>query len=289
MKRLASPPEPRTGARPGQRESASELGDWVGMIDKAGSGYLAGRDQRRWCHSARSDWWNALARASGRFAIAPSGSRVPRSAGRVRGAADRTPTEARPVVCRCFPVDRFVPRGSWRVYPILPEWLESVGGARMRLRVAAGAAMFVLSLAMLGLGVSTAIASSGPWGSATELLPPGGGSDTTGLDAVACVGSGECVAVGYLYQGGALAGSNLVFSESGGAWGAPVEISAPGSPGTSEPYLQAIACPAAGSCAVAGTYDDSSGDMTVMVDDEANGTWQPSVPIALPGNVGDRR
>src|SRR5262249_9175630 len=71
---------------------------------------------------------------------------------------------------------------------------------------------------------------------------------------------------------------------SGGTW-TPADLPAGGlsPPAASNVVLRLVSCPAAGSCAVAGTYNDTSGHRQGLLASLAGGTWTPgsAPPAAL--------
>jgi hypothetical protein len=148
-----------------------------------------------------------------------------------------------------------------------------------------------VGLALLAVGAGTAEAASLPAGPSTRVSLPANafygpfsypGPQAFGhLSGLACPPSGSCVAVGS-YALAELSGDALAVSESAGAWNQPVEIAPPSSPGSRRvASLDAVACPASGSCTAIGHYLDSSGEPQEMAVSESGGVWGQA--ISIPG------
>ncbi|HTW13212.1 MAG TPA: Ig domain-containing protein [Solirubrobacteraceae bacterium] len=133
--------------------------------------------------------------------------------------------------------------------------------------------------------------SFGAPGSTAEVHLPAnaaGGAADDGLNAVSCAPTGECAAVGY-YVDSHGSDEALVLPIAGGVGGIGLEAAlpanavAPASGAQSAP-LDAVTCPASGSCLAVGDYDDSSGfeqGLTVAV---ANGAQATGTQAAPPAN-----
>jgi hypothetical protein len=137
--------------------------------------------------------------------------------------------------------------------------------------------------------------TGGTWNPAIEVttLPSGAGDYTAGeqdagLYALTCTSPGDCVASGF-YEDGSGTDQAMVATESAGAWSSATEVSQPGgaigeAANAAGPpaALDAITCPAAGSCVAGGYYYGGDGAYLPMVSTEANGTWGVAAEIALP-------
>ena len=149
--------------------------------------------------------------------------------------------------------------------------------------VAVGALALVTTVAV---GVPPAGAQPA-WGQATEVTAPSGAaaSPAAQFAAISCVGAGSCTSVGsYVDASGheqAMAGA-----ETSGTWAQAVQVTAPTGAGTNpSASLAGIWCSAAGACAAAGSYVDSSGHAEDMVATEAAGVWAQATEVSLPADA----
>ena len=107
-------------------------------------------------------------------------------------------------------------------------------------------------------------ASGGVWGQAREIAPPPNAASRSDahLRQVACSESDSCVAIGE-YSDSSGFSQAMAVTETGGQWGPASEITAP--PTTSNNQngdranLALLACPAVGTCAALGSYQDEAG------------------------------
>jgi hypothetical protein len=109
--------------------------------------------------------------------------------------------------------------------------------------------------------------TNGTWSSGEEV--PGtdntASSNSPGVNSVACVAAGNCVAGGF-YTGtstSASSGGAFVDEETGGTWGAMEPV--PGTAGT----VTSLSCLADGYCAAGGSYGTSTGATEAYVDETA--------------------
>jgi|HubBroStandDraft_6_1064221.scaffolds.fasta_scaffold62365_3 hypothetical protein len=115
-----------------------------------------------------------------------------------------------------------------------------------------------------GSNAVVAGASGGVWGQAREIAPPPNAASQPDahLRQVACSASESCVAIGD-YTDSSGNPQAMAVTETGGKWGRASEITAP--PTTSHSQtgdranLELVACPALGTCAALGRYQDESG------------------------------
>jgi hypothetical protein len=121
----------------------------------------------------------------------------------------------------------------------------------------------------------TTAAKAPAWGKAA-LLPGaaklGGGADAI---AVSCPSTGNCTA------GGGYAGYDQVFvsSQRAGHWGNAEELPGLGALNTkNEAELDALTCPSAGNCVVAGHYNATTGQQG-FVATQRNWTWAKAIEI----------
>lgn len=101
--------------------------------------------------------------------------------------------------------------------------------------------------------------SHGKWGQAVRLGQPVnvGKNPDAYMGKLSCTKAGTCVAVGsYADTGGNT--QAVVFSRTGGKWHAGTEVKLPGDAATNpNALLAAASCPATGSCAAVGSYQNS--------------------------------
>jgi hypothetical protein len=120
------------------------------------------------------------------------------------------------------------------------------------------------------------------WTSASAPLPADADlSQSAAIDDVDCPAAAECVAVGY-YTAGATGGDvteGLAATLSGGTW---TPAAFPGVSSKNSAMLDAVACPATGSCVVVG--DAQSPVMMPVIETLSDGTWHSGKP-ALPGDA----
>lgn len=122
--------------------------------------------------------------------------------------------------------------------------------------------------------------SAGTWGALSAPSLPAGARNPN-LEDLSCGGPGECVAVGEdtsTFPGGV----GLLFSESGGTWGAGTMPPLPADAGSNYVYIHAVSCPAPGSCTAVGTYYGATGTQPLLLD-ETGGSWRAST-AALPAD-----
>jgi hypothetical protein len=129
--------------------------------------------------------------------------------------------------------------------------------------------------------------SEGTWTEAVAPLPSNASTSTidstyTLFTTVACPSASSCIAVGQ-YTDTAGDHPALIETLTGGTW-TPTEAPLPtGAPAGQSSALQAVACPALGSCAAVGSYGDPT--PRVMTETLAGGTWTAAQP-GLPSNAG---
>jgi Cutinase len=128
------------------------------------------------------------------------------------------------------------------------------------------------------------------WSAATAPLPPGSGTASADLYAVACPSASSCVAVGdYQYSSGTDGG--LIETWSGSGWSAATApLPPPDYPGDQSQggSLTSMACPSALVCVADGTYveyDPSTGEGSGqgMVLADSGGTWTVAQAPVPPG------
>ncbi|MGA9285472.1 MAG: hypothetical protein WBV85_08515 [Solirubrobacteraceae bacterium] len=106
-------------------------------------------------------------------------------------------------------------------------------------------------------------ASNGVWNQAREIAPPPNTASRPNahLRQVACSASDSCVAIGE-YTDSSGFPQAMAVTETSGAWGRASEITAPpttpNSPTGDRANLELLACPAVGTCAALGNYQDES-------------------------------
>jgi hypothetical protein len=129
----------------------------------------------------------------------------------------------------------------------------------------------------------------GRWSRGVRLsLPPDAARQPySGVNGIACVSAGNCVAVGDYEYGKANSLQAFIATETHGVWGRafaprlPSNFSAPASA-----QLGAVACTHSGFCEAVGSYQDSSGNNQIMaVARPAGGAWRPATEVAAPAGA----
>jgi hypothetical protein len=119
-----------------------------------------------------------------------------------------------------------------------------------------------------GTWTATAVPTAG-------LNPPA--SLGAALTKVSCPAAGSCVALG-IYDIASVGTQTVIETLSGGSWTA---ATAPAPAPDNDVVLQDLSCPAAGSCAAAGYYRDTSGGYHGLVETLSGGTWTATaVPVS---------
>jgi hypothetical protein len=129
---------------------------------------------------------------------------------------------------------------------------------------------------------AAAVAAGPAWAGSTAPVtglnpaPTAPSGDGVVLGSVSCPTAGFCVAIGtYDVPSGV---QTVIETLSGGSWTAAT-ASAPAA--DNEVDLQALSCPAAGSCVAVGYYDDTSGSIHAMIDTLSADTWTATaVPVS---------
>jgi hypothetical protein len=144
--------------------------------------------------------------------------------------------------------------------------------------VALGAIAATVPFVALSDAASPAIAAS------EAPVPTNSGADpTVVVSQSACTDPGTCVAVGS-YEDTNGVQQSLIESDSSGVWsssegGLPTNADATRGAG-----LDAVSCPASGSCVAIGSYFDRDGNQQAFVDTLSHGAWAPVV-ASLPANA----
>jgi hypothetical protein len=128
---------------------------------------------------------------------------------------------------------------------------------------------------------SETIAASAAWSTVQVPLPANDNNTLLGTDFMVCPAAGSCVLSGqYETTSDALA----VYADtlSGGTW-STVQVALPANDNNSRLSVNFMACPAAGSCAIAGQYTTTSGTLAAFLDTLSSGTWT-DVQAPLPAN-----
>jgi hypothetical protein len=164
----------------------------------------------------------------------------------------------------------------------------------VRGRVSAVASAAVVGAGLLVAGTAPAAARAlPPWTATLAPLPSGSpASWISDLGAVSCPAARSCVAVGH-DSPDKLDGQNAVIETlSGGTWTATAApLPADGYP---DADLDAVACPAAGSCVAVGEYHVGSsgeegvvGDQQGLIETLSGGTWTAQ-EAPLPADAGSQ-
>jgi hypothetical protein len=147
-------------------------------------------------------------------------------------------------------------------------------------------------MALVGLGAIAATVPSvamsdaaTPAIAASEApVPTNAGADpSVVVSQSACTDPGACVAVGS-YEDANGVQQSLIETYSAGAW-SPSEGALPtNADATRGASLNAVSCPASGSCVAIGSYFDSEGNQQAFDDTLSHGAWAPVV-ASLPPNA----
>ncbi|HMD45334.1 MAG TPA: IPT/TIG domain-containing protein, partial [Acidimicrobiales bacterium] len=124
--------------------------------------------------------------------------------------------------------------------------------------------------------------SAGTWTATKAPLPAGGGLQAS-LAAVTCTAVGSCIAVG-TYQDSSYTTWGLIETLSSGTWTATKAPLPSGGVGSGN--LDAVVCPAAGSCVAVGNYDDSTSHIWGLIDALSSGTWTATKAPLPTGGTG---
>jgi hypothetical protein len=109
------------------------------------------------------------------------------------------------------------------------------------------------------------------------LNPPPIAAIGVWLTKVSCAAVGSCAAIGN-YDVSSSERESVIETLSGGSW---TVTTAPAPAGGSNVDLQALSCPAAGSCVAAGYYEDTSGGDHGLIDTLSAGAWTATaVPVS---------
>jgi hypothetical protein len=165
------------------------------------------------------------------------------------------------------------------VSPRMRSWLQRfLTSFSVMALVALGAVAATVPFVALSDAASPAIAAS------EAPVPTNAGADpTVVVSQSACTDPGTCVAVGS-YEDTNGVQQSLIESDSSGVWsssegGLPTNADATRGAG-----LDAVSCPASGSCVAIGSYFDRDGNQQAFVDTLSHGAWAPVV-ASLPLNA----
>lgn len=145
----------------------------------------------------------------------------------------------------------------------------------------------------LGLLLST---SSGVWTPATAATLPANAApptsynaQTTVLGALSCAALGDCAAVGS-YTDNEGNTQALLLDEAAGSWQAGHEVHLPSNAVTGATHqtagLDAVSCPAAGTCLAGGFYTDTAQSDDSLLVSETGGSWSAGSEVRLPRGAG---
>ena len=165
------------------------------------------------------------------------------------------------------------------VSPRMRSWLQRfLTSFSVMALVALGAIAAAVPFAAMSDAASPVIAAS------EAPLPTNAAADpTVAVSQSACTDLGTCVAVGS-YEDTNGVQQSLIETYSSGAW-SPSEGALPtNADATRGSSLDAVSCPASGSCVAIGSYFDRDGNQQAFVDTLAHGAWAPVV-VSLPPNA----
>ena len=126
--------------------------------------------------------------------------------------------------------------------------------------------------------------AGGSWTATKAPLPVGSSTAQQFADlfGLSCPVAGSCVAVG-TYEG-SIDGLGVIETLSGGKWTATQATLPSGAAATSNALLEALACPAAGACVIAGDYVDATHGHQILIDSQTSltpGALTPVTPARL--------
>ena len=149
---------------------------------------------------------------------------------------------------------------------------------------------FLISFSVMALVALGAIAAAVPFVAVSDAASPAIAASEAPLptDAAAdpavvvsqsaCADLGTCVAVGS-YEDTNGVQQSLIETYSSGAW-SPSQAALPtNADATRGASLDAVSCPASGSCVAIGSYVDRDGNQQAFVDTLARGAWAPVVAV----------
>jgi len=118
--------------------------------------------------------------------------------------------------------------------------------------------------------------AQGRWARATEVrLPPDASVvQSAQVNAVACTGRGDCVAVGR-YYGPARGDRGFAVTEQHGTWSRAVPVSSAANGGMQTADLEAVACTSTGNCTAVGNYRVGPNTDGMAITETAGAWGQP--------------
>src|SRR5271165_543193 len=129
--------------------------------------------------------------------------------------------------------------------------------------------------------------TAGNWSAIKAPVPSGAGAGTESLSVVSCGSAASCAAAG-TYPDASAHTQGLFDALASGSWSAtaaPLPGDAAANPAV---HPNAVSCPAAGACVVAGTYTSSTGTAAVL-DTLASGTWSGTrAPVPSGAGTGNQ-
>jgi len=142
--------------------------------------------------------------------------------------------------------------------------------------------LFAISFGLAAAGPGSAFANSAEhqgshWLSSEAPLPTTASATnpSVAIYAIRCLSTQSCVAVGGFSDVNDN-GQGLIETLAGGTW-SPTEAPLPANASTdTTAFLDAIACPAPGSCTAIGQYRDSNGDIQGVIEAHSGGKWVPT-------------
>ena len=123
--------------------------------------------------------------------------------------------------------------------------------------------------------------SGGTWTPTEAPLPANDAVEKEGaINVVTCPETGSCVAAGF-YTDTSGVGQGLIETRSRGTWTASEAPTLANASGIS---LVSVACSSAASCVAVGSFSDTTGNFSGLIETRSHGTWTPSA-APLPANV----
>src|SRR5262249_46003183 len=127
--------------------------------------------------------------------------------------------------------------------------------------------------------------SHGSWRHGVKLLLPSAAvkQPNANVTGMACIGAGNCIAVGQFYHDTSRDNWAFIATEANGKWARAFVPSPPVNANGVVTYLNAVSCTTKGFCAAVGGYTDKAGRFQAMAMMKPAGKhWQRAVEIVLP-------
>ena len=118
----------------------------------------------------------------------------------------------------------------------------------------------------------------GRWGKAVPLGPQTG-EEVGDFNSVSCTSAGNCLAGGDAADCYCTNSHAFVVQERAGRWRSFRAVPGLWALGHIDSWINSVACPSAGNCAVGGGYQDDNGNQNGFVAGEGNGVWGRAIEV----------